>query len=186
MDGLFWIDVVSRIVHIATAITLVGGSVFLAFVLHPIVKAMDDSTRELLQSQVVGRWKWLVHVGILLFLLSGFYNYFRAIGAHQGDGMYHGLIGTKMLLAFWVMFLASALVGRSARFSGMRANRGFWLKVLVGSALLIVILSGFAKVRGVPEGGADNDEPIPIALRLPSDAAIVTRSVVVVSELYRC
>lgn len=160
MNDLFWIDVVSRIIHVATAISLIGGSVFITFVLHPVVSKLAEDQRQVMQDQLIGRWKWFVHLGILLFLVSGFYNFFRAIPIHRGDGFYHGLIGIKILLALWVMFLASALVGRSARFAGMRNNRGLWGKVLIISALVIVCISGFAKVRDVPsEITESGDQP---------------------------
>ena len=146
---MFWIDVVSRIVHVSTAITLVGGSLFLLLVLMPSVKSLDDSVRQQLHDLVVGRWKRFVHSGILLFLLSGFYNYIRAIPQHKGDGLYHALIGTKMLLALGVFFLAAALVGRSEKLGFIRENRSRWMTVLVLLAAVIVVISGFAKIRGV-------------------------------------
>ena len=108
-----WIDVLSRIVHVGTAITLVGGTAFLRLVLIPIAERLPEDTHRQLSDAVQSRWKRFVHAGILLFLLSGFYNYMRAIPSHKGDGLYHALIGTKILLALAVFFIASALVGRS-------------------------------------------------------------------------
>ncbi len=142
------IDIVSRIVHVATAITLVGGTVFMLFVLMPSAKHLSVEAHDALAAEVRGRWKRFVHVGILLFLLSGFYNYYRAMQSHQHDGLYHGLVGTKMLLAFAMFFIASALVGRSAKLQPMRDNKSLWMKVLVLMAAVIVAISGFVKVRG--------------------------------------
>lgn len=143
------LDTLSRIVHVATAITLIGGSVFTLFVLLPSVKSLSEDARQQFAAAINGRWKRFIHSGIALFLLSGFYNYFRAMPGHKGDGLYHGLLGTKMLLAFAVFFFASVLVGRSARTEGMRANRKKWLSVIVVLAAIIVAISGFLKVRGV-------------------------------------
>ncbi|MCC6507900.1 MAG: hypothetical protein IT423_02250 [Pirellulaceae bacterium] len=148
MDNLFLIDVVSRIVHIATAIVLIGGSTFMAFVLLPTAEKLDQAAHEQLRSLVNGRWKRFVHAGILLFLVTGFYNYFRQMPNHEGDGLYHALIGTKILLALGVFFIASALVGRSAAFENMRASRAKWLKIIVLLAAVIVGMSGFVKVKG--------------------------------------
>ncbi len=142
------VDVVSRILHVGTAITLVGGSAFMLLVLIPSAKVLSDESREQLTQAVTGRWKRFVHLGVLLFLASGFYNYFRAIPNHKGDGLYHALIGTKMLLALVVFFLAAALVGRSKGLEGFRNQRAKWLKVLVLLAAAIVILSGYVKIRG--------------------------------------
>jgi hypothetical protein len=145
------IDTVSRIVHVATAITLVGGSVFMLCVLLPAAKQLAGDAHERLSAAVTGRWRRFVHVGIGLFLLTGFYNYFRAMPLHDGDSLYHALIGTKILLALGVFFLASALVGRSEKLAPFRRQRGRWLRVLVVLAAIIVAISGYVKVRGVPE-----------------------------------
>lgn len=144
------LDIVSRIVHVSTAIVLVGGSVFSAFVLLPAAGALDETPRTELLAHVTKRWKRFIHSGILLFLLSGFYNYFQAIPNHKGDGLYHALVGTKIILALVIFFIASALVGRSSAFDKLRQNRGTWLKILVLLAAIIVAISGFVKVRGLP------------------------------------
>lgn len=149
------IDIVSRIVHVLTAITLVGGSIFTLFVLMPSAKELADDAHHQLAAAITGRWKRFVHLGIALFLITGFYNYMQAIPLHKGDGPYHALVGTKMILAFGIFFLASALVGKSEKLAGIRANRGKWLKVLVLLAVVVVSLSGYVKVRGVPELPAD-------------------------------
>ena len=138
--------VISRWAHVGTAIILVGGTFFMRFVLHP---ALDESSEELM-TRVRSRWKKFVHGGIALFLISGFYNYFQAMPLHKGDGLYHGLIGTKLLLAFFVFFLASVLVGRSPGTQKYRDNAPKWAGILVIVAVLIVAISGFVKVRGLP------------------------------------
>ena len=148
MDSQFVIDVVSRLVHIATAIVLVGGSTFMAYVLLPTSQQLDTAQHDKLRQLVTGRWKRFVHVGILLFLVTGFYNFYRQLPHHKGDGLYHALMGTKILLALGVFFIASALVGRSRALEGLRADRARWLKVIVLLAAIIVAMSSFVKVRG--------------------------------------
>ena len=143
-----WIDVLSRIVHVGTAITLVGGTAFLRLVLIPIAERLPEDTHRQLSDAVQSRWKRFVHAGILLFLLSGLYNYMRAIPSHKGDGLYHALIGTKILLALAVFFIASALVGRSPALEPMRRAKRRWLAVLLALAIAIVCISGYLKVRG--------------------------------------
>ena len=144
------LDFLSRIVHVGTAITLVGGSVFTLLVLMPSAKQLDDDSHQQLAGAVGSRWKRFVHLGVLLFLASGFYNYYRAVDSHKGDGFYHALIGIKILLAMGVFFLAAALVGRSEKLAAIRAKRAKWLKVLVLLAATIVAISGFVKVRPTP------------------------------------
>lgn len=157
---MFWIDVVSRITHVSTAIALVGGSVFTLLVLMPSAKLLTDEQHAVLSEAVTRRWKKFVHLGIALFLVSGLYNYSQAIPLHKGDGPYHMMLGIKMLLALVVFFFASALVGRSQKLAGIRANRKRWLTVVVAIAALIVAISGYAKVRGVPERPPMTEEVI--------------------------
>lgn len=145
------LDAISRIVHVLTAITLVGGSIFTLLVLMPSAKELSDEAHDRLALAVTGRWKRFVHFGVLLFIASGLYNYIRAISQHKGDGLYHLLICTKMLLAMGVFFLAAALVGRSEKLQAIRDNKAKWLKRLIALAIVIVGISGFAKVRGVPD-----------------------------------
>ena len=141
------IDIISRIVHVGTAITLVGGSVFTAFVLMPSAKQLSADAHNQLAASVTARWKRFVHPGILLFLLSGFYNYFRAMPLHKGDILYHALVGTKMILALGVFFIAAALVGRSEKLAPIREEKSKWIKILVLLAAIIVAISGFVKVQ---------------------------------------
>jgi uncharacterized membrane protein len=144
MDSELLINVVSRWIHVGTAIVLVGGTTFLRLVVHPSLQGEHAE----LMSRIRGRWKKFVHGGIALFLISGFFNYFRAMPLHKGDGLYHALVGTKILLAFVVFFLASALVGRSAGTQKFRDNAPRWTAIVVLLSFLIIGISGFVKVRG--------------------------------------
>ncbi len=160
---MFWIDYLSRVTHISTAIALIGGSVFTLCVLMPAAKLISEDAHAKLSQGIGARWKRFVHTGILLVLVSGFYNYFRAMPLHKGDGLYHALVGTKMLLALGVFFIASALVGRSQAFAAMRAQRGKWLAVLVLLACAIVLISSFVKVRG-PTSTVDRLDVTPVEI----------------------
>lgn len=149
MDAELLVTWLSRLVHVGTAIILVGGSAFMLLVLLPAADQIDDAEHDKLSAAVGARWKWIVQLGILLFLITGLYNYW--IANHQGDGLYHALVGTKIILALVVFFIASALVGRSAKLEWLRRNRATWLKVLVVLAAIIVGISSFVKVRATPE-----------------------------------
>ena len=150
---MFWIDYLSRAIHVSTAIALIGGSVFTLLVLMPAAKLLSDDAHATLAAAISSRWKRFVHVGILLFLATGFYNYFQAMPLHKGDGLYHALVGTKIILALAIFFIASALVGRSAALETFRKNRALWLTILVVLATIIVLMSSFLKVRGAASKG---------------------------------
>ncbi|MBW3542587.1 MAG: hypothetical protein KY476_20175, partial [Planctomycetes bacterium] len=90
-------------------------------------------------------------VGIVLFLASGFYNYLvvavpRVEEIKLSKGLYHGLMGLKIILATGVFFLASALVGRSKSLEGFRRNRPRWLAVTILLAALSAAIGGYLKV----------------------------------------
>ncbi len=143
------IPLLSRWTHIGTSIVLVGGSVFLRFVLAPAATAaLPDAEHQALRQRIIGIWKWFVHVGILLFLLSGFYNYLVVTRPqHTGDTLYGALMGIKMFLAFIVFFIGEALVGKASIFQKIRDKRNTWLLILVLLAAVIVGIAGFLKVR---------------------------------------
>lgn len=142
-----WIAIVSRWTHVGTAIVLVGGTCFLRFVLAPAAAQLSDAEHQKLKELVMATWKKFVHAGIVLFLASGFYNFLVVqVPLHRGDKLYHALMGTKILLALGIFFIASALVGRSKTFEGMRRNSKLWQSVLLLLAAIVVGISGFAKV----------------------------------------
>lgn len=151
MDGSLLLFTLSRFLHVGTAIVLVGGTFFIRFVLQPAaLKSLTEDQHAGLREQVMGVWKRIVHAGIGLFLLTGGINYGKVIVEKKADALYHALLGTKILLALGIFFIASALVGRAAAFEGMRRNARKWMGVNLVLAAIIVAISGFLKVRGVP------------------------------------
>lgn len=143
--------VLSRWVHVGTAIVLIGGMAFQRFVLLPSAAELPDAEHDKLRTAVLGRWKKFVHIGIGLFLLTGFYNY---LGAPTPAAepirwkLYHPLVGTKILLALVLFAMSSGMVGRSNAFAGLRAKPKQTLTIMLILAALIVGISGFLKVGG--------------------------------------
>ncbi len=151
MNGEILINLISRFLHVGTAIVLVGGTTFLRLVVHPL---LSGSHPELL-ADLRNRWKKFVHAGIGLFLLTGFYNYLVVgIPAHKGDSVYHMVVGTKILLALFVFFIASALVGRSAGTQKFRDQAPRWTAIMLLVSFVIVAMSSFVKVRPTPAPAA--------------------------------
>ncbi len=146
-----WMDVlkvVFRWLHVGTAIVVVGGSVFMRFILMPAAAQLPEAEHNALRERLMKRWMRWVHTGVLLFLVSGLYNYLVITRfLHRGDGLYHGLMGGKILLAFAVFFLAIALTGRSGSTEVFRRNAKKWMTVNIVLAALIVAISGFLKNR---------------------------------------
>jgi uncharacterized membrane protein len=147
------VQVLFRILHVGTAIVLIGGSIFLRFVLMPAASSLPDPEHDALRERLRQRWKLFVHIGVALLLVTGFYNYLVVTQPlHKGSGhaLYHALIGTKMLLAFVLFFLASVMVGKAKAFERLRAGSRTTLLIMAILALIIVSISGYVKVRPWP------------------------------------
>ncbi|REJ84427.1 MAG: hypothetical protein DWQ34_19855 [Planctomycetota bacterium] len=143
MNGPLIVDLISRWIHVGAAIVLLGGSIFMRFVLMPSAAALTESEHEKLRERILLRWKKLVMAGITLLLLTGFYNY---LAGDPPSPRYHMLMGIKILLALAVFFLASAITGRSSALQPIRQNRAWWLTVLIALASVVVAIAGYLKV----------------------------------------
>lgn len=139
-----------RWTHILSAIAMLGGGFFLRFVLLPAAEeTLDTETHARLRAAVRARWVKWVSAFILLFLVSGLYNYlFVTRFAHQGNGTYHMLFGIKFLVSLGLFFLAMLLVGRSALAQRLQANSRVWMLVLLGLGLVVVLLGGYMRQLG--------------------------------------
>ena len=139
--------IVSRVVHVATAIVVLGGSVFMRFVLMPAATQLPGEEHQALRGRIMGTWRVMVRIGIVLFLASGFYNYLVvSLPKHRGDTLYNSLIGIKILLAFGIFFLASALTGKAAAFERIRQNAKLWLGITILLGVLVVVIASYLKV----------------------------------------
>lgn len=144
-----WIvDLLSRWLHVGTAIVLLGGTAFQWLVLRPAAQALSDAEHQQLRERVMERWRKIVGLGIGLLLITGFYNYLVAPNPADVWKAYHPVMGIKILLALAIFFLASALTGRAAAFAKLREQAGFWLGCLLLLGVLVVALSGYLKVGG--------------------------------------
>jgi uncharacterized membrane protein len=151
MDGNQIIALVSRWLHVGTAIVLLGGTIFMRFVLLPAAMKLATDAHDTLRGHLMARWKFVVHAGVALLLATGLYNYIAVtMPVHKGDGLYHALIGVKILIALGIFFVAEVLVGKAAKFESMRQNRKMWMGLIALGGLVIVLISGFLKIRGIP------------------------------------
>ncbi|MDA7915680.1 hypothetical protein N9B94_00425 [Verrucomicrobia bacterium] len=147
-DSPFALKLISRWVHVIVAIILVGGVFFQRMIVLPsITEVLDEETQKKLMASVIGRWRKVVHGGAFLIFLSGIYNYVAVTRhAHVGDGMYHMLVGLKILLGLVVILLASFLVGRTSVAGKMRANARKWTSIILFLGLTIVLIAGYMKL----------------------------------------
>jgi len=146
MDHISWPAVASRWLHIIGAIVAVGGAIFLRAIILPSTKSLPADAAQSLRDAFRKRWAMVYSISILILLATGLYNYIVvAIPQHRGQAIYNALIGIKIILAFAVFFLGSALVGRSPAFENLRRNAPRWLVINIGIALIVVAIATVLK-----------------------------------------
>lgn len=145
--------VLMRWMHITGAVMTAGGTIFGVFVMLPALRGLEKEVRADIMETVRKRFSVVLMFGMVLLLVSGFYNYIvHEIPNHRGQGLYHGLMGAKIILAMAVFFVGSALVGQSKAFEGLRHKRRRWMRRNVILVLVIVALA--AVLRAMPEVAA--------------------------------
>lgn len=162
MQDVNFVLLVSRFLHLSSAMFLVGAAAFMLIGLLPAMKeGLDETAAGRLRGSISKNWGKVVHASIGLLLITGGYNFWilgmQPVAEKQMSAMpYHGIFGVKFLLALIVFVIGTAIVGKSAAFEKMRQDAGKWLKVLLIFALLIVLMSGLLnQVRSNQPKGDD-------------------------------
>jgi uncharacterized membrane protein len=144
-----------RWAHILGAAIAVGGLFFARFALVPALAEVDAETRDGIHERVRRGWLPWVIGAITLLLASGLANFLlfnarvKAEGWADGQWMrqtsYHALFGAKFVLALFIFYLASGLVGRGAGTQWIRSDRAKWLSVTLGLAVAVIMISGWMR-----------------------------------------
>ncbi len=147
MQPLDILAIVVRWIHLLSVVVAIGGTIFMRFVLMPSAQAaLTPELRTELHANLVARWKRVVHVCIALLIITGSFNFYMTFHDGVKPIPYHPIFGLKLLLAFSIFFLASALTGSSPGFAGIRQNRKKWSAVLIALAVLAIMVSGVLRV----------------------------------------
>jgi uncharacterized membrane protein len=147
MTGSLVLPILMRWLHIIAAITAVGGALFLRFILLPSAEqALTIAEHDRLREVLISRWRRVVHMCILAFLLSGFFNYLVITRFdHPEQPLYHALFGVKFLLALFVFALAVALTSRRPWSQALRSRMRLWGGILAAAAIATVMVSSVMK-----------------------------------------
>jgi uncharacterized membrane protein len=150
MENIDVLSVIFRWMHITGAVIAIGGAVFAAFVLLPAVHPIPAEVRPSFHEAIRKGYARLVMIAIVLLVISGFYNYLRnEVSLHKGQPVYHAIMGVKILLAFIVFILASALTGKSRAFEKIRERRKRYLSINLLLGFIIIALG--AILRAIPD-----------------------------------
>lgn len=143
--GVDYLALIMRWLHLLSAILMLGGAVFMRFILFPAASGtLDGDTHDRLREAILPRWRRAIMVYVTLFLISGFYNFVMVgLPAHRQDPLYHALFGIKFLVAMAVFAIAMMLVGKKQRFG---ANTPTVAAIMIALAVLVVLIAGYMKV----------------------------------------
>jgi len=142
MDSNELIALVMRWIHLLCAVAVGGSILFHWLVLRPAAaKSLSPDQHAALRDALMKRWKMLIHPSILLFLVSGFYNFIAVTAPlHKGQGEYHMLFGIKFLLAIVIFALAIVLTSTRKWSEKWREGKMAW--TLLALAVVATILVG--------------------------------------------
>jgi len=149
IDGMYWLMLLSRILHILGAIVLVGGLFYLRFVVSPVGAPAGAAPVDQFFSGHRAAWAKWVGIATLLLLVTGLWNYMRTINTRELPSSYHMIAGLKMLAGIALFFLAALLAGRSAAADAFRQKWRFWLNVCLLIGVVTVVLGSILRTYPV-------------------------------------
>ncbi|MFO0946401.1 MAG: hypothetical protein U1D30_10700 [Planctomycetota bacterium] len=153
MDQINYLHLVSRWFHLGSVIVLVGGAVFMRYVLMPSAQKLSDDAHDTMRANVLNIWKKFVHPLVGLIVITGIINVIAKM--KETVVLYHILFTLKLILALYVLFVASALVGRSKGLEPVRKNGAKFLTINIVIAAIIVMISGVLKSLPLKEPKVD-------------------------------
>ena len=149
MDGPYVVQLVSRVLHILSAIILVGGLFYVRTILSPAAASAENMSDTCFADRRAVWAKW-VGIATLFLLVSGIYNLITIIGQAKADGIklpptYHILFGAKFLLALLVLFIAAILAGKTEAADRFRLQMKKWLNLAWLASVTIIVLAAILR-----------------------------------------
>ena len=101
VDWLMWLV---RWAHAVSAVAWVGGSIFFAVVLRPVLAANPELGRQLM-APIGAIYKELVDAAVLALIVSGLVLMFDRLTGSQVTPTWFIVLGVKLALALWMFYL---------------------------------------------------------------------------------
>jgi uncharacterized membrane protein len=150
-----------RWLHIFPAAILLGGVLLMRLSVWPSLANLAEEERTRFLDAIRRRWAMWVGISAALLLISGIVNTVLVVKYSEfGDatGLYHGMLGLKILLALAIIYIASMLAGRSDAADRFRQRTPLWLNVNLLLAILLICVAGYMRlVDRTPKGAEPRD-----------------------------
>lgn len=127
------LTILMRVLHIVSAITILGGVLAWRYALIPSTEPLASETRNKVDEAVAAAWRPWGIAAVFGILISGTYNFLNKTGVTPA---YHAIFGIKVLLALHVLAVVFVVTKPG------NAKRARQLTGVAISGGLIVILSG--------------------------------------------
>ncbi len=145
MDGPYWISILSRVIHTTCGATILGGLIYLRFVLVPTAIKSDDVC-EVVFTNKRRTWALCIALCSALLIASGLYNLLLFTDQYQNlPKLYHPLFGIKFLLSLGVMFIAAVIAGKTKLAERVRSKMTLWLNIVIVLALAVFVLGAILR-----------------------------------------
>ena len=129
--------------HLAAAVTGVGGFIYARLVVAPSLAQLPQETRSKFLSELVARVRPISFAVIVILVGTGLYNYLSRLGTRPAS--YHMILGVKMLLALHVFTVAILLAVPPGVNPGRDARRPRLMLGAAISGLIILLLSAYLR-----------------------------------------
>jgi len=137
------LNLIMRWLHLFSAITAVGSSIFLRVALLPTAYQLSNEARTALFKGLAKPARLLIHASIGGLLISGLYN--THVQWATSVFPYPLIYAAKVTLALTIFVVAILLTSSDPRWATLQANRKKWLTLNVALAALLVALSAYLR-----------------------------------------
>ena len=140
-DAAYCLALTSRVLHILSAIVLVGGVFYLRMIVAPRLRQSDaDAGSDPWFAGRRGAWAMWVGITTLLLIVTGLWNFVDTIRSNEIATSYHMLGTLKIVVALVVFALAAILAGKTNVAEKLREKMKRWLGVCLVAAVIVVMI----------------------------------------------
>ena len=167
-----YLNLILRWLHVLSAITLVGGVLYVRFSVVPTLESLDESQRETVGAALRKNWAKFLMISIALLLVTGITNMVLTPKTIEPDlkSNYSMMAGIKFMLALPVFYIVSLINGRSDNAAKFRQKSRLWLNIAVALCVVIVMLAGYLRFMPRAANASESSETAAAKFLSPAQA----------------
>ena len=99
-----WVMVIVRYGHAVAAIAWIGGSIFHALILRPLVVAEPEKMAQAM-SLITPAYREIIDIAVVTLIVSGLILMFSRIQGNEATVQWAIVLGIKIVLAIWMFYI---------------------------------------------------------------------------------